>query len=90
MELLRRFLTERGRIRDRVATGTCARHQRDVQIAVKTAREVALLPYAQRTVLDRQPARRGRVAAVPPTGQTDRDTAAPSDASGSPHQEESS
>jgi small subunit ribosomal protein S18 len=48
--LLRRFINDRGRIKARRATGTCAQHQRDVATAVKTARELALLPYAVRTV----------------------------------------
>lgn len=47
--LLRRFMSDRGRIKARGATGTCAQHQRDVATAVKTARELALLPYAVRT-----------------------------------------
>lgn len=42
---LGRFLNNRGRIRARGATGTCAQHQRDVAAAIKTARELALLPY---------------------------------------------
>ena len=48
--LLRRFINDRGRIKARGATGTCMQHQRDVAVAVKTAREVALLPYVVRTV----------------------------------------
>lgn len=44
--LLRRFLSDRGKIRARHISGTCRQHQRDVAIAVKNAREVALLPYA--------------------------------------------
>lgn len=48
--LLKRFINDRGRIRARGATGTCAQHQRDVAAAVKTARELALLPYVVRTV----------------------------------------
>lgn len=47
--LLRRFVSDRGRIKARGATGTCAQHQRDVAIAVKTARELALIPYSVRT-----------------------------------------
>jgi small subunit ribosomal protein S18 len=43
--LLRRFLSDRGKIRARHISGTCRQHQRDVAIAVKNAREVALLPY---------------------------------------------
>ena len=42
---LRRFTSERGKIRARRVTGNCVQHQRDVAIAVKNAREVALLPY---------------------------------------------
>jgi small subunit ribosomal protein S18 len=48
--LLRRFVNDRGRIKARGATGTCAQHQRDVAVAIKTARELALLPYVVRTV----------------------------------------
>lgn len=42
---LRRFLTERGKIKSRRKTGTCAKHQRKLAIAVKRARHVALLPF---------------------------------------------
>jgi len=42
---LRRFLTERGKIKSRRKTGTCAKHQRKLAIAVKRARQVALLPF---------------------------------------------
>jgi small subunit ribosomal protein S18 len=44
--LLRRFLSDRGKIRSRQISGTCRQHQREVALAVKNAREVALLPYA--------------------------------------------
>lgn len=47
--LLRRFLSERGKIRSRRVTGNCVQHQRDVAIAVKNAREVALLPFTSTT-----------------------------------------
>src|SRR2546430_4374556 len=43
---LRRLMSDRGKIKARRATGTCRQHQRDVAIAIKTARELALLPYA--------------------------------------------
>lgn len=43
--LLRRFISDRGKIRARRVTGCCTQHQRDVAVAVKNAREVALLPY---------------------------------------------
>ena len=42
---LRRFLSERGKILPRRATGTCAMHQRQLTEAIKRARQVALLPY---------------------------------------------
>jgi small subunit ribosomal protein S18 len=50
--LLRRYVSERGRIRARQATGTCARHQEEISVAIKTARELVLLPYAPRPVSD--------------------------------------
>jgi small subunit ribosomal protein S18 len=43
--LLRKFISDRGKIRARRVTGNCVQHQRDVAIAIKNAREVALLPY---------------------------------------------
>ena len=45
---LRRFMSERGKIRSRRTTGACRRHQRQVAVAIKRAREVALLPYTSR------------------------------------------
>ncbi len=44
-DLLRRYLTERGKIRPRRQTGTCAKHQRSLARAVKRARHLALLPF---------------------------------------------
>lgn len=43
--LLRKYISDRGKIRARRVTGCCTRHQRDVATAIKNAREVALLPY---------------------------------------------
>lgn len=43
---LRRFVSERGKIRSRRITGACRRHQSQIARAVKRARELALLPYA--------------------------------------------
>jgi small subunit ribosomal protein S18 len=57
VNLLRRFMSERGKIRSRRVTGNCTQHQRDVQVAIKTARELALLPYVQRTASERGPGR---------------------------------
>jgi small subunit ribosomal protein S18 len=45
---LRKFVSERGKIRARRVTGNCVQHQRDVASAVKNAREMALLPYSSR------------------------------------------
>jgi small subunit ribosomal protein S18 len=45
---LRKFVSERGKIRARRVTGNCSQHQRDVAVAVKNAREMALLPYSSR------------------------------------------
>lgn len=42
---LRRHLTDRGKIESRRKTGTCAKHQRALALAVKRARHVALLPF---------------------------------------------
>src|SRR3954452_4701418 len=47
---LRRLVSDRGKIKARRVTGTCRQHQRDVAIAIKTAREMALLPYVVMTV----------------------------------------
>ena len=44
---LRRYISEKGKIRSRRITGACRRHQRQVAAAVKRAREMALLPYVQ-------------------------------------------
>ena len=45
---LRKFVSDRGKIRARRVSGNCAQHQRDVAAAVKNAREMALLPYSTR------------------------------------------
>jgi small subunit ribosomal protein S18 len=45
---LRKYVSERGKIRARRVTGNCVQHQRDVASAVKNAREMALLPYSSR------------------------------------------
>ena len=46
--LLRKFVSDRGKIRARRVTGNCAQHQREVASAVKNAREMALLPFSAR------------------------------------------
>src|SRR5438046_8324620 len=60
VNLLRRFMSDRGKIRARRVSGNCSQHQRDVAVAIKTARELALLPYSQRTVAERAGRGRGR------------------------------
>lgn len=43
---LRRFVSERGKILPRRVTGTCAKHQRKINLAIKRARAIALLPFS--------------------------------------------
>jgi small subunit ribosomal protein S18 len=62
VSVLRRFVSDRGKIRSRRVSGNCTQHQRDVQVAVKTARELALLPYSQRAVSERAPGRPPRAS----------------------------
>jgi hypothetical protein len=57
--MLRKYMSDRGKIRSRRVTGNCAQHQRALAEAIKTARELVLLPYTQRTVTER-PGGRGR------------------------------
>ena len=60
VNVLRRFISDRAKIKARRTTGTCLQHQRDVAVAIKTSRELALLPYTQRTVSDNAGGREGR------------------------------
>jgi small subunit ribosomal protein S18 len=46
LDVLKRHVTDQGKIRSRRETGTCARHQRMLARAVKRARHMALLPFA--------------------------------------------
>src|SRR5688572_5080924 len=57
---LRRLMSDRGKIKARRVTGTCRQHQRDVAIAIKTARELALLPYALSPSNAERPGGRGK------------------------------
>jgi small subunit ribosomal protein S18 len=57
--MLRRYMSDRGKIRARRVTGNCTQHQRAIALAIKTARELVLLPYTQRTTTERS-AGRGR------------------------------
>ena len=47
-EQLKKFVSDKGKILPRRTTGMCAKHQRDITLAVKRARHIALLPYAQK------------------------------------------
>lgn len=47
VEMLKMFITPNGKISPRHATGTCAKHQRELARAIKNARYMALLPYVQ-------------------------------------------
>src|ERR1700683_3968311 len=58
--MTRKYMTARGKIRARRVSGNCTQHQRDVAIAIKTAREMVLLPYTQRTTTERPGGRGGR------------------------------
>ena len=44
---LKKFISERGKILPRRITGTCAKHQRAITVAVKRARHLAMLPYVE-------------------------------------------
>jgi ribosomal protein S18 len=58
---LRRLISDRGKIKARRVTGTCRQHQREVAIAIKTARELALLPYVVTTItVEKRGPRSGR------------------------------
>jgi len=57
---LGKYLSDRGKIRGRRVSGNCQQHQRDITEAIKTARELALLPYTQRTVTERRSRGGGR------------------------------
>ena len=68
VNVLRRFISDRAKIKARRTTGTCTQHQREVAVAIKTARELALLPYTQRTVSDKAGGREGRGGRGGPRG----------------------
>jgi len=70
VNLLRRFMSDRAKIRARRVTGNDTQQQREVAKAIKNAREMALLPYASRVTTQRTPkgdrADRGRADGPPP------------------------
>lgn len=58
-QLLRKYMTDRGKIKPRRVTGACTQHQRDIANAIKRAREMALLPYTVPVVSSRGGRSRG-------------------------------
>jgi len=60
VDLLRRFMSDRAKIRARRVTGNNTQQQRDIAMAIKNAREMALLPYASRVTQSRGGGRRDR------------------------------
>lgn len=53
VQLLRKYTTDRGKIKPRRVTGACTQHQHDIANAIKRAREMALLPYVVPVVSSR-------------------------------------
>jgi len=86
---LRKYISDRGKIRGRKVSGNCQQHQRDVTDAIKTARELALLPYTQRTVTERRGGRGNRDDRGPraPRSDSDRSSAPASVNVGAPEVE---
>ncbi|GIU84663.1 MAG: hypothetical protein KatS3mg008_1438 [Acidimicrobiales bacterium] len=68
VNLLRRFMSERAKIRARRVTGNSAQQQREVAKAIKNAREMALLPYTNRITQTRTPGGAKVVAAITAAG----------------------
>ena len=58
-QLLRKYMTDRGKIKPRRVTGACTQHQHDIALAIKRAREIALLPYTVPVVSSRGSRSRG-------------------------------
>lgn len=48
LSILKRYISDKGKIRPRRVTGNCAQHQRDLAIAIKRAREMALISYSSK------------------------------------------
>lgn len=58
-QMLRKYMTDRGKIKPRRVTGTCAQHQHRLAMAIKRSREMALVPYTV-PVVSGSVGRRGR------------------------------
>lgn len=46
-DIMKKFVNDKGKILPRRTTGACSKHQRDITLAVKRARQIAILPYTQ-------------------------------------------
>ena len=46
-DIMKKFINDKGKILPRRTTGACAKHQRDITLAIKRARQIAILPYTQ-------------------------------------------
>ncbi|MDO4841363.1 MAG: 30S ribosomal protein S18 [Phoenicibacter congonensis] len=53
VDMLKKYTSERGKIKPRRVTGACTKHQREIAAAIKRARVMALLPYSEVTVAGR-------------------------------------
>ena len=60
VNMLRKYTTDRGKIKPRRVSGNCAQHQHQLATAVKRAREMALIPYAVPVVSGKVDGKRGR------------------------------
>ncbi len=52
-QLMRKYMTDRGKIKPRRVTGTCTQHQHELAMAIKRSREMALVPYTVPVVTTR-------------------------------------
>lgn len=60
VNLLRKYMTDRGKIKPRRVSGNCAQHQHELSMAIKRAREMALVPYTVPVISGRIDRRGGR------------------------------
>ncbi|MBN2405648.1 MAG: 30S ribosomal protein S18 [Coriobacteriia bacterium] len=60
VNMLRKFMTDRGKIKPRRVSGNCAQHQHQISTCVKRAREMALVPYTVPVISGKVDGKRGR------------------------------
>jgi len=60
VQTMRKFMTDRGKIKPRRVSGNCAQHQHQLSIAIKRAREMALVPYTVPVVSGKVDGKGGR------------------------------